>query len=279
LDSGSKGVPKAELKAIFDSLPIDIFPREPENVPPDGGEIDPYLQNCASLYAAAHFGRRDEASWKKFFMPIVVCVTKYRVKSNSHSVHPSPLSVKNIPNLLSVVNNIIRDELQGKTVSSLLHKSKPALEALLRLQVVKYILGTIFKGHHDVLVNLLKENLSLGDLPTVPIARNDNPAEFYRDHFIACINYKSALYSDLDISYFSELCEQIHSTEKNLDKKRSRPSDDGSTFILAFLPSAVAVSSPSTGNNHPGIASSPLSPSISTHAGAMTIVEVDSDSD
>jgi hypothetical protein len=180
LDSGSKGVPKAELKALFDSLPIDIFPREPENVPPDGGEIDPYLQNCASLhYAAAHFGHRDQASWKKFFMPIVVCVTKYRVKSNSRSVHPSPLSVKNIPNVLSVVNNIIRDELQGKTVSSLLCKLKPALEALLHLHVVKYILGTIFKGHHDVLVNLLKENLSLGDLPTVPIARNDNPAEFY----------------------------------------------------------------------------------------------------
>jgi hypothetical protein len=277
-DPGSKGVPKAELKAMFDSLPIDIFPRDQETVPSDGGEIDPYLHNCASLYAAVHFGRCHQECWKKFFMPIVVCVTKYRVKPNSRSLNPSPLSGKNIHNFSTAVNKIIREELQGKTVSSLLRKSKPALEALLRLQVVKYILSTIFKGHHDVLVNLLKGNSSLGDPPSVPNARMDNQAQFYRDYYIAPINYSSGLYSDLDISYFSQLRDQIHSTENNLDKKRSRPSDDDSSFILSFLPSDDAVSSPPPHNIHPGGPSSALSPSITAH-GAMTIVEVDSDSD
>jgi hypothetical protein len=55
---------------------------------------------------------------------------------------------------------------------------------------------------------------------------------------------------------------------------------DGSSFILAFLPSAMdAVTSPSPGNNHPHNAAPPHSPSLEPTPGAMTIVEVDSDSD
>ena len=277
--TGTRGVPKAELNAMFNSLPIDIYPWEEEKVPWDVGEINPYFEKCAALYAAAHFGRQDHDAWKNFFMPIVVCVTKYHVKSNSCSDNPSPLSGKNIQNFSSIVNKIIWEELDGKTVTSLLRKSKPALEALLHVQVVKYIVSTIFKGHIDVLVNLLKGRSSLGEPPAVPVSRIANQANFYRDHYIASINVSSTLYTDRDISYFTLLHEQIHSTEKNLDKKRSRPDDDGSSFILAFLPSAMdAVTSPSPSNNHTRNAASPLSP-LEPAPGAMIIVEVNSDSD
>jgi len=177
--TGTRGVPKAELNAMFNSLPIDIFPREEDKVPSDGGAINLYFEKCTALYAAAHFGRQDQDAWKNFFMPIVVCVTKYRVKSNSRSDNPSPLSGKNIQNFSTIVNKIIREELEGKTVSLLLRKSKPALEALLRVQVVKYIVSSIFKGHIDVLVNLLKRRSSLGEPPTVPSSRIDNQANFY----------------------------------------------------------------------------------------------------
>jgi len=84
---------------------------------------------------------------------------------------------------------------------------------------------------------------------------------------------------DWDISYFSLLRQQVHTTEKNLDKKRSRPDDDGtSSFILAFLPSAEDAVTP-PGNVTAPHAASPHSPCSEPAPGAMTIVEVDSDSD
>ena len=154
--SGSKET-KAQLSLMFKCLPIEVYPRVADEVPNDGGEIHPYFKNCAALYAAAHFGRCDQEAWKTLFMPIIVCTTKYRIRSKSGAFADDyPLSAKNKPHFAKVVDKIITSELAGKTVSSLLRKSKPALEALVRLQVVKYIVSVIFNGFTDVLVNLLK---------------------------------------------------------------------------------------------------------------------------
>ena len=129
----------------------------------------------------------------------------------------------------------------------------------------------VFKDATDVLVNLLKARSSLGEPPAVPLTRIADPAEFYRDFYIAPIGFSSKNYTDLDISYFMQLPEQIHGTEKNLDKKRAIPDDSGSSFILAFVPS---VSAPLSASIAHASTDSPA-PSPSKRArGAMQIVEV-----
>jgi hypothetical protein len=118
-------------------------------------------------------------------MPIIVCMTKYRSRSKyGRFAENYPLSTKNKPHFAKVVDKIIMTELAGKSVSSLLHKSKPALEVLVHLQVVKYIVSGIFKGFTNVLVNLLKARPSLGEPPSVPSTCVADPSEFYRDHYM-----------------------------------------------------------------------------------------------
>jgi hypothetical protein len=94
---------------------------------------------------------------------------------------------------------------------------KPALEALVRLQVVKYIVSDVFKGYTDVLVNLLKSCQSLGEPPAVPSTCTSDPTKFFRDNYIAPIS-SSKLYSNLDISYFTDLGEEIHYGKKILTR-------------------------------------------------------------
>jgi hypothetical protein len=72
---------KAELAAMFDRLPVEVYPHCAEHVPAEGGEVHPYFEKCSALYATAHFGRKDEEGWISFFMPIVVCMTKYCSRS------------------------------------------------------------------------------------------------------------------------------------------------------------------------------------------------------
>jgi hypothetical protein len=266
---------------MFDNLPNDVYPRDTEKLPADGGSVHPYLENCAALYAAAHFGRKEKDGWINFFMPIVVCITKYRTKSKSGSFTSDyPLSTKNKPRFSKVIDDIIRKELTKKTVTSLLRKTKPALEALLRLQVVKYLVSVVFKGMTDVLVNLLKHRPSLGEPPAVPPSRSADPSDFYRDHYIAPISYSSRFYTDMDIAYFSNLRQQVHGTEKTLDKERLDP-DDGGTLIFAFVPLSLSVpeSPEKSRRSQSSIAQSPTSPSKCAR-GAMIIVDVNSsDSD
>jgi hypothetical protein len=231
---------KAELAAMFNCLPMNVYLRSaPEEVPADGGQINLYFEKCSALYAAAHFGRIDQEGWITFFMPIMVCMTKYRSRSQSSAFADDyPLSAKNKPNFSKVVDRIITNELVCKTISSLLRKAKPALEALVCLQVVKYIVSDVFKGYTDVLVNLLKSRQSLVEPPPVPSTHTSNQTEFFRDNYIAPIS-SSKLYSNLDISYFMDLREKVHDGEKNLDKKRSSP-DDGSQLIYAFAPHSAS---------------------------------------
>jgi hypothetical protein len=222
----------------------------------------------------------DEGGLISFFMPIVVCMTKYRSRSQSGAfAEDNPLSTRNKPHFAKVIDKIITNNLVGKTVSLLLRKSKPALEALLRLQVVKYIVSGFFKGCTDVLVNLLKACPSLGEPPAVPSTCIADPSAFYRDHYIVPISYSSKLSLDLDILYFADLREKVHDTEKTLDRKQLSPNDVG-IFIFAFAPllASAPESSPDSRRNRVPAAPSPASPSKCAR-GAMNIFEVNSDSD
>jgi hypothetical protein len=100
---------KAEVAVMFNRLPMNVYPcSAPEEVPADGGQIDPYLEKCSTLYATAHFGRIDQEGWITFFMPIIVCMTKYRSRSQSSAFADDyPLSAINNPNFSEVVERIM----------------------------------------------------------------------------------------------------------------------------------------------------------------------------
>jgi hypothetical protein len=214
-------------------------------------------------------------------MPIMLCMTKYRSRSQYGAFADDYLlSAKNKPNFSKVlVDRIITNELVGKTVSSLLCKAKPALEALVCLQVVKYIVSGVFKGYTDVLANLLKSCQSLGEPPAVPSTCSSNLTKFFRDNYIIAPISSSKLYSNLNISYFTDLREKVHGGEKNLDKKRSSP-DDGNHLIYAFAPhSARAPESSQERRIQLSVAQLPAAASPSKCVwGAMHIAEVKSDS-
>jgi hypothetical protein len=196
---------------------------------PDMEMVDPYILAAAELYSAAFFGRVDQDAWIKRILPIVASVTKYR------SGNTTPISKKKKSSFWVAVDDIYRD-LDGTTVSTHLHVVE---ESLIRLMVVRHLLSSVFKNHHDVLISLIKNRAGI---PPFEDDGSEAPLgdDAVKKHFIAPLSSKDkSKYTNADIAFFKCLRDNIKSCDRKEDKKRLS-SDAESRFILSFVAPAEA---------------------------------------
>lgn len=119
-------------------------------------------------------------------------------------------------------------------------------EALVRLFIIRHLLSTIFKGHLEVLINLLKKHRSsIVSPPHVPEGAVESSV--LKKHYIAPVTFRDrSKYTTSDIAFFVALCNQIKSSER-LEDKKHQDSNGDSPLVLAFVaPELSVAASPST---------------------------------
>jgi hypothetical protein len=246
------------LTSLLDSLRTEYIQMGHDSIlndscflPLDLDDVHPFLVAASELYSSAFFGRQDQHSWLKRFLPVVAGVTSYR--KGRQSQHMKKDRAKYEEGI-----NAIFKKLHGKTVSDVL---KIVDEALIRLFIVKHILSSVFKKHLDVLILLLRSRTSLAP---------PDPDAGYQSHFIASITLPPvSRYTSADIAFFVGIRDRIKSTERSEDHKRSIGSD--SACMLSFVPpESEVVDSPSrAGMSKRTKVSSPSSRNTNILIGAM----------
>jgi hypothetical protein len=246
------------LTLLLDSLRTEYVRIEDDSIindscflPLDLEDVHPFLVAASELYSLAFFGRQDQHSWLKRFLPVVAGVTSYR--KGRQSQHMKKDQAKYEEGI-----NAIFNKLHGKTVSDVL---KIVDEALIRLFIIKHILSSVFKKHVDVLILLLTSLTSL--------APPDGNAD-YQSHFIASITLPPvSRYTSSDIAFFVGIRDRIKSQERSEDHKRSIGTE--SAYILSFVPpESELVGSPvRAGSSKRTKVSSPSSKNTNLLIGAM----------
>ena len=189
------------------------------------GPHSPYIsfvRRAVSLYLAAHFSRDDHDLWITEFLPIVACVSQYHARASS------PLSCnKDVTIFQSNVRNAVAN-LAGKTVRMVL--PQVAYEALTGLIILKTIF-TLFKGHSNLFINLLKKCNSSN--PNFNLHGAMDEEQFLREHYIANVSVLGG-YSTQDIEYFVDLRNKTKD-KRRLDKIRDAPKVGGDQQVLACI--------------------------------------------
>jgi hypothetical protein len=122
------------------------------SIPDQISSVDPYLNMASQLFFSTFFGRQDPYAWLQCFLPIVAMIT------TDKNGTLTPISKKSSTKYWEAVNKIVAVELVSKTDSQVLETVK---ESLIGLIIIKHLISTIFKGHLDILVFLLKGQSSL----------------------------------------------------------------------------------------------------------------------